>query len=83
MPKNVPSLKVKEMIRLLESAGCQFYRKGKGDHKLYMRYAGNRKVVVPIDTGAGELSPVYVLRILRQFQFSDEEIEALLSIYMG
>ena len=28
--------------------------------------------------GAGELSPPYVLRIFRQFGFTDEEIEGLL-----
>jgi hypothetical protein len=28
--------------------------------------------------GANELSPVYVLRILRQFGFTDHEIEDLL-----
>ena len=32
MPKNIPSLKPKELIRLLESGGCKFYREGKGDH---------------------------------------------------
>jgi hypothetical protein len=37
-----------------------------------------KKRVVPIKIGAGELSPPYVLRIFRQFGFTDEEIEALL-----
>lgn len=75
MPKNVPSLKVKELIRLLESCGCKYYREGKGDHRLYVRYVKDRKIVVPIDMGAGEFSPAVVLRILRQFHFSDEEID--------
>jgi len=34
MPKNLPSLKAKQLIRLLKSGGCKFYREGKGDHKL-------------------------------------------------
>jgi len=34
--------------------------------------------VVPIDMGAKELSPHYVLRIFRQFGFSDNEIETIL-----
>jgi hypothetical protein len=33
---------------------------------------------VPIDLGAREMSPAYVLRIFRQFAFTDEEIEDLL-----
>jgi predicted RNA binding protein YcfA (HicA-like mRNA interferase family) len=73
MPKNIPSLKPKQLIRLLESNGCNFYREGKGDHKLYARYTERRKRVVPIDMGEKELSPPYVLRIFRQFGFTDSE----------
>lgn len=78
MRKSLPSLKVRKLIRILESAGCEFYREGKGDHKLYVRYIGNQKRVVPIDMGEKEFSPPYVLRIFRQFGFTDEEIESLL-----
>jgi predicted RNA binding protein YcfA (HicA-like mRNA interferase family) len=78
MPKNIPSLKPKELIRISESGGCAFLREGKGDHKLYFRYHEGKKRVVPIDMGATELSPPYVLRIFRQFGFSDGEIEDLL-----
>jgi hypothetical protein len=66
------------MIRLLEKGGCSFYREGKGDHSIYIRILGGRKRVVPIDMGARELSPPYVLRIFRQFGFTDAEIEQLL-----
>jgi hypothetical protein len=38
MPKNILSLKPKELIRILENGDCSFYREGKGDHRLYMRY---------------------------------------------
>mgnify|MGYP000315469601 CR=1 FL=1 len=78
MPKNVPSLKARQLIRLLESGGCRFHREGKGDHKLYIRYGGGKKRVVPIDMGEREFSPAYVLRIFRQFGFSDDEINELL-----
>lgn len=78
MPKNIPSLKPKELIRLQESGGCSFLRKGKGDHIIYLKRLGGKKRVVPIDMGAGELSLPYVLRIFRQFGFSDNEIEKLL-----
>lgn len=43
-----------------------------------MRYVEGRKRVAPIDMGQKEFSPPYVLRILCQFGFSDEEIEELL-----
>jgi predicted RNA binding protein YcfA (HicA-like mRNA interferase family) len=78
MPKNIPSLKPRELVRLLEKGGCSFFREGKGDHSIYTRAFGNQKRVVPIDMGARELSPPYVLRIFRQFGFTDEEIERLL-----
>ena len=78
MPKNIPSLKPRELIRLLEKAGCSFYREGKGDHTIYIRTLESRKRAVPIDMGARELSPPYVLRIFRQFGFTDDEIERML-----
>ncbi|WP_084111772.1 type II toxin-antitoxin system HicA family toxin [Gloeomargarita lithophora] len=61
----MPSLKPKQLIRLLENAGCTFYRQGKGDHSLYTRLVEDKTRVVPIDMGAGEMSPTYVLRIFR------------------
>ncbi len=77
MPKNVPALKPKQLIKLLEKGGCSFYREGKGDHRLYIRNVQDQKRIVPIDMGAGEMSPAYVLRIFRQFGFTDQELEAL------
>ncbi len=78
MPKKIPALKPRELIRLLELGGCFCLREGKGDHRIYSRYLDGKKRVVPIDMGAGELSPPYVLRILRQFGFNDKDIEKLL-----
>jgi predicted RNA binding protein YcfA (HicA-like mRNA interferase family) len=78
MPKNVPSLKPRELVRILEKGDCAFYREGRGDHRLYVRYLLGRKMVVPIDVGVSEFSPAYVLRIFRQFGFTDKEIEDLL-----
>jgi len=78
MPRNIPSLKPRELIRILAKGGCVFYRQGRGDHSLYVRIVEGQKRVVPIDMGASELSPPYVLRIFRQFGFMDDEIEMLL-----
>ncbi|MEG4918070.1 hypothetical protein [Microcoleus sp. B13-B6] len=54
MPKNLPSLKPKALIKILEQNGCQFYREGKGDHSLYMREIEGRKRIVTIDIGVGK-----------------------------
>jgi len=78
MPKDIPSIKPIKLIHFLEKGGCEYYRKGKGDHVLYFRYFDGKKRVVPIDMRAGELSPHYVLRIFRQFGFNDKEIKMLL-----
>ena len=78
MPKNIPSLKPKELIKILEKAGCKYYREGKGDHRLYIREFQSQKRIVPIDIGAKEMSPPYVLRIFRQFGFTNDEIETLI-----
>ncbi len=78
MPKNIPSLKPRKLIKLLERGGCRYLREGKGDHRMYTRYHQGKRRVVPIDMGAKELSPPYVLRIFRQFGFTDEEIENIL-----
>lgn len=77
MPKNLPSLKPKKLIQILESGGCRFYREGKGDHRLYIRELAGTRRIVPIDMGAKEMSPAYVLRIFRQFGFTNKEIEVL------
>lgn len=79
MRKQIPSLKARQLIRLLKRGGCEFYRTGKGDHQLYCRYHKGQKRVVPIDMGQREFAPAYVLRIFRQFGFTDDEIESLLS----
>jgi predicted RNA binding protein YcfA (HicA-like mRNA interferase family) len=78
MPRNIPALKPRELIKFLEKGCCRFYREGKGDHCLYIREFQEQKRIVPIDMGAREMSPAYVLRIFRQFGFTNEEIESLL-----
>ena len=77
MPKNIPALKPRQLIQLLVHAGCQYYREGKGDHRLYIRMVDGRKRAAPIDMGARDLSPAYVLRILREFGLTDAEIDGL------
>lgn len=79
MPKNIPSLKPRQLVRLLERGGCTFHREGEGDHRLYSRIVNGQKRVAPVDMGMKEFSPPFVLRIFREFGFTDEEIEDLLS----
>ncbi len=77
MPRKLPALRPRELVRVLVGAGCTYLREGKGDHRLYVREVEGGRRIVPIDMGADELSPLYVLRILRQFGFTDPEIDRL------
>lgn len=79
MPKNIPSLTPRELLRILVGGGCSFLRHGKGDHDIYLRVVEGRKRIAPIDMGAGEMSSPYVIRIFRQFGFTDQEIDKLLA----
>jgi hypothetical protein len=79
MHKNVPSLKPRELMRMLIAGGCSFLRHGKGDHDIYLRIVEGRKRIAPVDMGAGELSPPYVIRVFRQFGFTNQEIDELLA----
>jgi len=79
MLNNVPSLKPRELLRILAAGGCSFLRHGKGDHDIYLRTVDGRKRIAPIDMGAGELSSPYVIRIFRQFGFTNQEIDELLA----
>jgi predicted RNA binding protein YcfA (HicA-like mRNA interferase family) len=79
MRRSIPSLRPRELVRIIKNGGCGFYRQGKGDHEIYIRIFREGRRIVPIDMGASELSPPYVLRILRQFGFTDEEIDELLA----
>ncbi|MBC2718987.1 MAG: type II toxin-antitoxin system HicA family toxin [Desulfobacteraceae bacterium] len=64
MLKNLPSLKAKQLVRLLKSGGCKFCREGKGDHKLYVRHIEGKKRLAPIDMGEeGVLAPVCIADI--------------------
>jgi predicted RNA binding protein YcfA (HicA-like mRNA interferase family) len=67
VPKNIPSLKSRELIKILRKGGCEFYREGKGDHNMYFRLVNGMKRVVPIDMGQREFSPAYVT----SFEFLD------------
>lgn len=48
MPRNLPVLKSRQLIKILEKAGCSYYKEGKGDHQLYIRVAGQSRVVIYI-----------------------------------
>jgi hypothetical protein len=80
MPKNIPSLKPKELIRILEQNMVANFIGKEKEIIGYIFDLDEKKRIVPIDMGAKEFSPVYVLRIFRQFGFTDDEMADLLKL---
>lgn len=77
MPR-VPSLSSIELVRLLEKGGAVFIRQGSTDHTIYSRTVQGRRYSAPVQMGKKTLDPVYCKRVLKQLQFTDNEINKLL-----
>ena len=78
MPK-VPSLSSTALVKLLEKGGAVFVRQGPTDHAIYSRVVEGKRHSAPVQMGKKTLDPVYCKRVLRQLQFTDEEIERVLA----
>ena len=76
MPR-IPSMSSKDLARLLEKGGAVFVRQGSTDHAIYARMIEGRRYSAPVQMGKKTLDPVYCKRVLRQLQFSDEDIDRL------
>lgn len=55
----------KELTKLLQKAGWQFYRNGKGSHKIWIHPLLGRQIPVP-DHGSKEIKPTLVRGIKKQ-----------------
>ena len=66
-------------MKLLETGGAVFVRQRPTDHAIYARVAEGKRYSAPVQMGKKTLDPVYCKRVLRQLQFTDEEIERLLT----
>jgi len=64
--------------RLLESGGASFVRQRGTSHAVYQRIVNGRRYVAPVVAGRKTLDPVYCRSVLKQLQFSDQEIDDLL-----
>ncbi len=76
MPR-IPSMSSKDLARLLEKGGAVFVRQGSTDHAIYARMIEGRRYSAPVQMGKKTLDPIYCKRVLRQLQFSDEDIDRL------
>ena len=65
-------------VKLIRKGGAVFVRQGKTDHAMYARILEGRRYSAPVQMGKKTLDPIYCKRVLRQLEFTDEEIERLL-----
>lgn len=73
-----PSLSSKELVKIVQKGGAVFVRQGSTDHAIYSRIVDGKRYSAPIQMGKKSLDPVYCKRVLKQLQFKDSEIKALL-----
>jgi hypothetical protein len=68
----------RKLAKLLEAAGAEFERWGKGDHAIYRRRVGDMLRKAPVQMEKRELRPEYCLMVFRQLGLTDEEIDVIL-----
>jgi predicted RNA binding protein YcfA (HicA-like mRNA interferase family) len=73
-----PSLSSKQLVKMLEKGGALFVRQGSTDHAIYSRLVDGRRYSAPVQMGKKSLDPVYCKRVLKQLQFTNDEISELL-----
>ncbi|MEM9538934.1 MAG: type II toxin-antitoxin system HicA family toxin [Cyanobacteria bacterium P01_E01_bin.42] len=76
MLNNIPALTVEQFIKILEK-GEVYCIAAKQNKAFYERRIGTKGIMDLIDVSPQEKSPAYVLHVLRQFEFTDEEIMSL------
>ncbi len=73
-----PSLSSKQLVKILKKGGAVFVRQGSTDHAIYSRIVDGRRYSAPVQMGKKNLDPIYCKRVLKQLQFTDDEINQLL-----
>ncbi|MCP4156158.1 MAG: addiction module toxin, HicA family [bacterium] len=75
---NLPSLSSKKLVKILINAGCMFVRQGSTDHAIYSRVVDEKRYSAPVQMGKKSLDPIYCKMVLKQLQFTNDEIKRLL-----
>ena len=75
MMSKFPSLSSKQLVKILQKSGAVFVRQGKTDHAIYSRLVEGKRYSAPVQMGKKSLDPVYGKRVLKQLQFTDDEIK--------
>lgn len=78
MMSKFPSLSSKQLVKILQKGGAVFVRQGKTDHAIYARIVEGKRYSAPVQMGKKSLDPVYSKRVLKQLQFTDDEIKEFL-----
>lgn len=73
----IPSLSSKKFKALLEANGAYLKRQGKTDHAIFVKETPQRKFAAPVQMGKKELDPHYIKLVLKQLNFSADEIKQI------
>jgi predicted RNA binding protein YcfA (HicA-like mRNA interferase family) len=73
-----PSQSSKQLVKILKKGGAVFVRQGSTDHAIYSRIIDGRRYSAPVQMGKKGLDPIYCKRVLKQLQFTDDEINQFL-----
>jgi predicted RNA binding protein YcfA (HicA-like mRNA interferase family) len=73
-----PSLSSKQLVKILTRGGASFVRQGSTDHAIYTRRVDGKRYSAPVQMGKKSLDPVYCKRVLKQLNFTNDEIKELL-----
>ncbi|NQE52079.1 hypothetical protein C5S29_00700 [ANME-1 cluster archaeon GoMg3.2] len=78
MSKKIPPMSSKKFVKLLARGDVRFVRQRSTSHAIFERKKEGKMYRAPVVMGKKELSSKYMKLVLRQLDFTDEEIEALI-----
>ena len=78
MPHKIPPMPSRKFVALLAKGNARLIRQRGTSHAIFERISGGITYHAPVVVAKDELSSLYMLIVLRQLGFTDDEIENLL-----
>ena len=78
MPYKIPPMPSRKFVALLAKGNARLIRQRGTSHAIFERISGGITYHAPVVMAKDELSSHYMLIVLRQLGFTDDEIEDLL-----
>lgn len=78
MPHKIPPMPSRKFVALLAKGNARLIRQRGTSHAIFERISGGITYHAPVVMAKDELSSHYILIVLRQLGFTDDEIDNLL-----